>query len=370
MNALAFISTSFGFGPVSKAVSIAGELKAESPRRELHYFGEGIAHDYAHKSGVFDRVFRVDVDRHDSLSKLVPTLASYRAVVSVMNFELLPLWPRTPPLYLVDSLAWMWPGPPPGIENVRTYFVQDYLLTKARADEWRERVPLVVIAPVETASELSKTKPWTRRNQLLVNFSGAANPFAPRGLYEMYGLVLGTAILSAAQSRYEKIVICCNESLAAYLRARLDAASVSIGHFPHEEFVELLLTSRMLLSAPGITTTLEATATDTPVKFLLPQNDSQALLGETYRELLGDDACIPFSRFGPEFSFPRALPKDAAVILALEMLDKILRGRGEQVSAAVKSLFNSSQADTLKSLKRVTGRWGAPGQRVIASHIL
>lgn len=50
----AFLATSFGFGPVSKAVTIAAEIKNHTPEYELHFFGGGIDYDFAARSKIFD----------------------------------------------------------------------------------------------------------------------------------------------------------------------------------------------------------------------------------------------------------------------------------------------------------------------------
>src|ERR1043166_2074663 len=107
----AFVATSFGFGPVSKAASIALELKHQAPQMERHFFGAGISFDYARKSGAFDVLTNIDADNPEQLVGLLPTLMSYTAVFSVLNLDILPLWNDSyPPLHFVDSLAWMWPS--------------------------------------------------------------------------------------------------------------------------------------------------------------------------------------------------------------------------------------------------------------------
>lgn len=369
----AFVATSFSFGPVSKAVSIAQELKAQAPQLATHYFGAGIDFDYAKKSDAFDHLFRSDVDQRDALLRLVPQLSGYRAIFSVLNLDLLPLWRREyPPLYFVDSLAWMWPSIPAGIENVAAYFVQDYLMPPARVRQWAAESPLVLVAPIETASN---TKPEAARgesNQLLVNFSGCSNPFAPSGLYEKYALILASAILEESSGRFEQINFSCNEKIVRHLRRRFGGLpSVRIEHFTHEDFLRLLATSALVLSAPGITTTLESLALRVPVRFLLPQNDSQALLSERYRFILGDDACMAFSRFGEEFSFPSFLPEVEAVSLALTHLEKILETRQRQIYKMISQLLTVPTSYSLNRLKSlITRRWGSPGQQAIVSHVL
>lgn len=372
-NACAFVATSFGFGPVSKAVSIAWEMKAQAPDLETHYFGAGIGYDYAQKSEAFDSLINVDVDRRETLVALLPKLSSYGAVFSVLNLDILPLWRRDmPALYFVDSLAWMWPSLPVGIENAAAYFVQDYLLPPERIRDWAAACPLVLVAPIESVSSTSLEVPPEKRNRLLVNFSGCANPFAPPELYEKYALVLASSIQEEAGQRYERIIFCCNEKLASYLRRYLGAASsVQFGHFAHEEFLRLLVSSALVLSAPGITSTVEALASQTPLGFLLPQNDSQALMSERYRLLLGKESCMAFSRFGPEFWFPPLLPAGESVTLALTLLQKILSTRQPEISSMIRGLLSLPPSYSIDHLRgNIRNRWSCSGQQIIVSHFL
>ena len=371
-NAWAFVTTSFGFGPISKAVSIALELKAEAPEVETHYFGAGISYDYAQKSGAFDLRTEVDVDRRESLAALLPQLTNYAAVVSVLNLDILSLWRRDlPPLYFVDSLAWMWPTPPAGIENAAAYFVQDYLLPEERVKDWTAACPLVLVAPIASVSSGLEVRA-EKQNRLLVNFSGCANPFAPPELYEKYALVLASAILEEAGQRYERIVFCGNEKLADYLRRNLGAAPfVQFAHFAHEDFLRLLVSSALVLSVPGITSTVEALASETPLAFLLPQNDSQALMSERYRALLGEECCMAFSRFGPEFLFPPSLSPKESVALALTLLQKILSTRQLEIRTMIRGLMSLPGSYSIAGLRsNISNRWSSSGQRIIVLHIL
>ena len=372
-KACAFIATGFGFGPISKAISIAQELKAQAPHLEAHYFGGGIDYDYARKSGAFDKLCKADVDQPAVLNSLLPQLASYQAVFSVLNLELLPLWSsRTTPLYFVDSLAWMWPSAPAGLENVAAYFVQDYFMPLERLRQWEIIAPVVLVPPIETASHAKLERVLTKSNQLLVNFSGCANPFAPPELYEKYTSLLASAILEQVETRFERVIFCCNERLTAYLRQQLSERYIAhIGHFTHEEFLHLLNSSSRVLSAPGITTTLEALALQVPVRFLLPQNDSQALLSEQYRLLLGDDACMAFSRFGPEFYYPPFLPAREGVELALAHLRTILDTRQSHIRSMVHEMLTGSQIFKLDRLrKNINHPCSTSGQRLIIQHVL
>lgn len=329
-EACAFLSTSFGFGPVSKAVTIARELKRQAPHLETHYFGYGVDYDFAKKSGAFDQIFRVDVDQHEILIELVPQLIGYHSIFSVLNFDILSLWPEDhPPLYIVDSLAWMWPDPPPRLERARAYFVQNYLVEQDRIKSWGEHFPLILVDPIHP--ELEQQEVASSTQQLLVNFSGCANPFAPTSLFKRYVEVLAQAVLAQAEL-FDKVIFCCNEQLGEYLRRILThSKAIVAGHLPHNEFLDTLSRSSALLTSPGITTTLEANALGKKVRFLLPQNYSQALMSERYITSLGEHSCMALSRFAPELAVPAGLPEEEGVMRVIRSLEEILYRREEEV---------------------------------------
>ena len=371
-RACAFLSTSFGFGPVSKAVTVARELKAQAPHLAAHYFGAGIDYDYAAKSGSFERVFKADVDSRATLAGLVPRLASYRAVFSVLNLELLSLWRRGgTPLYLIDSLAWMWPDAPDGLSNVDAYFVQDYLMPPERVRLWEEKWPLVLVGPIGEAGVPEHVTHGALVNRLLVNFSGCSNPFAGPQLFEKYVSVLASAILSEAGG-YDDTVFCYNERLAEYLQGLFgEVQGVRAGHFTHEEFVGLLTSSEVVLTAPGITTTLEVIAAGADARFLLPQNYSQALIGERYRALLGDASCMALSRFGRELSITPDLPEREGVRLVISSLQTILDTRRRQIREMIREFFSAPPRNVAGVLRRnVSRHWDVPGQTAVVAHFL
>lgn len=369
-EACAFLSTSFGFGPVSKAVTIARELKRQAPHLEAHYFGSGVDYDFAKKSSVFDHIFRIDVDQHEILLELIPQLGIYHSVFSVLNFDILSVWPEGhPPLYLVDSLAWMWPAPPPGLDKARAYFVQNYLVPQDRIKNWGRKFPLILVDPIRP--ELEQQEVSSSTQQLLVNFSGCANPFAPTTLFERYVEVLAQAVLMQAKM-FDRVIFCCNEQLSEHLRHILTDRKADVaGHLPHNEFLDILSRSSALLTAPGITTTLEANALGKKIRFLLPQNYSQALMSEWYRTTTGDLSCMALSQFLPELAVPSGLTEEEGVIRVIRSLEEILYHREEEVLDMLGDILRD-QASSGPLHIPVTVKKGPtePGQCTIVKFVL
>ena len=384
----AFVSSSFGFGPVSKAATIAGEIKRRSPSSETHFFGSGIALQFAQQAKVFDQLIEADVDEKKTLEKMLPELRRYEIVFSVLNLPLLPLW-RTNfgRLFFVDSLAWMWEKPPAGIENADIYFVQDYLVSPERIEKWKQLGNLILIPPIGVQAQKlhsksafdsqdkakrssSKTISEKRRNRLLVNFSGCSNPFVDAVVYEKYVATLLPIILEEAENEFEEIQVCVNRDLAEILNERYVHEHLKIGQLPHDEFLKKLADSRFLLTAPGITTTLEAAASSTPFGFLLPQNDSQAMMSEMYRRQFDENLTMAFSRFDERLSFPLSLNSFAnltqPIDLAVERLCRVLEIHQNEIRRFTTLMLKNSVTDMSESLaSNIHQSWIKTGQTMI-----
>src|SRR5262245_44415247 len=107
---LAFVSTSFGFGPTAKAVAIARAVHQLSPDVRCFFLGAGIALEFAERSRVFFRTIEVDTDTRDGADRAVMHMASFDAICNVLGLDVLSRWSDAdPPMVFVDSLAWMWP---------------------------------------------------------------------------------------------------------------------------------------------------------------------------------------------------------------------------------------------------------------------
>lgn len=371
INACAFLSTSFGFGPVSKAESIAREIKKQATFLTTHFFGSGIDYEFALKSPEFDRVYKLDVDCEEIVQELAELLTHYSAIFSIMNHQILKHWRRCDvPLYLIDSLTWMWVAPPPGLNKVERYFVQDYLAPVHELKRWREEASLTLVAPIVKANKKEVTQETS--SQLLVNFSGCANPFATGNLYREYVEVLSDAILEKAGDRFEKIIFCCNKQLSEHLSQYLkNYPNVQVCHASHDLFLRFLNNSEMLLTAPGITTTIEALSMNIPVGFLLPQNYSQSLLSENYRVSLGESAGMALSRFGEEFRIPPKMEEREGVVLTLSHLEEILTTRILEIKEMIGDLLSGSSVEVTARLKQnITVKWERTGQEMIVSDFL
>jgi len=373
----AFVTSNFGFGPVSKAATIAAEIKRRRPKTEIHFFGNGIALHFAKQSGSFDRFIETDVEDAGKIKKILAELKKYKIIFSVLNLQLLPLWRKSyGRLFFVDSLAWMWKEPPSGIENTDIYFVQDYLVSPERIESWKKTCRIETVSPIGVPPDSSflKTGLAKRNNHLLVNFSGCSNQFVGSRIYENYAATLLSLIIEEAHPEFESIEVCVNQKLAQNLHDRFNQTFLKISQLPHQEFLQNLAAARFLLTAPGITTTLEAAVLKTPIGFLLPQNDSQAMVSEIYCRQFDESLTMAFSRFDKKLAFPTSMDDfmslEQPVELAVQRMSLILENYPDKIKHFLRVMLSDPVDRTIKHLRNSTYQTGnRSGQSSIVSYV-
>ncbi len=251
----------FGYGPAAKLVVIAEELRRSGFR--LVFVGDGVAHELAARSPALDEIVRGRAGE-DSVRKAV---AASVGVLSVMDRECAILAKELGrALFVVDSLAWLRETVPEPFRGAARYWVQ-------RFPDGAVPEGAVEVGPIVGVNEATWSGPG---GGVVVNLGGGESPggddpayaeFAVRGLRDS-GLT-GTVL---AGNRW-----------TAWLRERFPNARLAFESVPHEEAVRRFATAGQVLTAPGLTASLECFRLGVPTTFLPPQNYSQWRILRTFR---------------------------------------------------------------------------------------
>jgi hypothetical protein len=256
----------YGYGPVSKLLALAARL--QSTGIPLVFAGYGITLELAARSaGLFARV----LDATPVSAEAREAIAGAAAVVSVMDREYSALATELGcPLYVVDSLYWMRATLPPAFRGARIHWVQDFDgvgTVPGRAANVRVTGPL--LPPVLPC--------WRGGPRLVVNLGGGRSPFASAPDNAAYWrFVLGGLRDSELGARYRgRILVLGGEQCLAVVRAEGLDGGFGLATLPHAAALEAFAGSAMVLSSPGLTTSLECFRMGVPVRYLPPQNYSQ-----------------------------------------------------------------------------------------------
>jgi len=319
------VASSFGYGPVSKLLAVAKPLKTLG--YDLCFVGRGPALELA-QHFPFDRVLawqdagdRRDIERE---------LEKAEGIVNVMEprFGDLARPPSLPHFY-IDSLFWMWSRLDPRTAHADIYFIQNFVGVQAQVDRWRAemRNPQIVGPVVDISGSPPAPPARARPPALVINFGGLASGSMRQGQELAYpGILLRLLlpILNRVAGRYEKITFTGNRKVMAYLDQQFPqrAPNIYFTHLSHKAFLTLLRSARCLLTSPGLTTTYEAFLLNVPVRFLPPQNYSQTLMLDHYRQAGLSDYALHWKDIYAGYDV----------------------GRGSEVSTAVRTILATIEA--------------------------
>jgi hypothetical protein len=264
-----------GYGPAAKLLAVAGRLRAAGVRPV--FLGTGIAHELASRSS--DLGDAVEAGASDPRARRL--VGGAAAVLSVMDagYARLAL-ELSRPLHVADSLAWLRHPVPPEFLAARRYFVQDFCGVR---EHLRGISPQPTLVGPIVGARRAAAEP--ERSRLVVNLGGYDTPyvscaddcgyadFVVRGLLEsgLPAAFSGEAVLMAGAR--------CAESLAR----RFGGGPLCFVSLARDEAEDLAATAAAVLTAPGLTSTLECFRSGTPTFFLPPQNYSQWWILEKLR---------------------------------------------------------------------------------------
>lgn len=253
----------FGYGPAAKLAALAARLRCSA---RLVFVGEGSALELISRTaGLFDEV----IAANPASPAARPWLRGSAAVLSVMDRDAGVAAARAGlPLFVVDSLLWMRPEIPEPLRGAQAYFAQAFPGLDSQAFELR---PLWV-GPL---TEHRRAAPAARRRGLVVHLGGSSAPDDRRTLFASYARLALRAVLEAGLAeRFGRVTLIGGEPAVGALSDLADARVECLSLAPREAR-ERTANAAALLTAPGLTATLEAFCDRTPTWFLPPQNYSQ-----------------------------------------------------------------------------------------------
>ena len=253
----------FGYGPAAKLVTLARRLHGEL---RFVFVGEGSALELVSRTA---RVFDSVVAANPVSAPAASLLRDADAVLSIMDRDAGAAASRAgKPLFVVDSLLWMRAEVPEPLRRARIYWSQSF------GDERGDYAPQPTwIGPLVAPG---RAGPSPRGQGLIVNLGGSAAPDDRRPLFAAYARLVLRAVLAAGLAeRFDRVSVIGGEPAIAALAGHSEDPRVECLTLSPDEARARMSGAAALLTAPGLTATLEAFHDRTPTWFLPPQNYSQ-----------------------------------------------------------------------------------------------
>ena len=311
----------FGYGPAAKVVSVARGLAARGV--DCLFVGSGVAFEFVAREAVCDAL-EVDLTDASDVRSLHALSRRFDRALTCMEPRFVDAVAGIPTGY-VDSLSWMWDrrlfDDVPRLRTVDQYFVQDVFNAVDHAAALGIENVLRVGAIVDVPSVIRQ-----RESHAVVHLGGVENIFV-RGDQAHYPRAVLDAVvgLDDLWERYESVTVVCGEQARSMLASRYRTSRFTFASARHAEFLDLVSTAQLCVTAPGLTTFLEMCAMGMPQILLPAQNYSQVLI---LREL-GRTGYPPpiwhWSSLVAGFSIAADTPEQAAVAAADGERDRAVR---------------------------------------------
>lgn len=253
----------FGYGPAAKLVVLAEELRSRGFR--LVFLGHGVAYELVARSRAFDEIVR-GRPTDDSVRSVV---AASVGVLSVMDREFATLAKELGrPLFVVDSLAWFRDSMPEPFRGAARYWVQ-------RFPDGTIPQGAVEVGPILGVNEVTWSDPGSG---LVVNLGGGESPDGDNPAYAEF------VVRGLRDSGFTGSVL-AGDRWTAWLRERFPNTGLAFESVSHAEAIRRFASAGWVLTAPGLTASLECFRFGVPTTFLPPQNSSQWRILRTFRRL-------------------------------------------------------------------------------------
>jgi hypothetical protein len=273
---LACCAVPFGYGPVSKLLAIVQRTRAAGAGAV--FIGSGIAYQLASRSDLFDDV--VEADPRDRIASNLLATADHVVCVMDPDFARAALQ-CSGPLHVVDSLFWMWHQIPEPYLKAKQYWVQNFYGVEHRAANLRQRPHIVGPILLNKAPSVAG-----RGAGLLVNLGGCESPFGSMYQNSPYiNFVIQALSKSALADVYrDRTLLIAGQGCIDSLGSRLVGLGIKAESLSLEDAEAAFEQADLILTAPGLTATLQAFRSGIPTFFLPPQNYSQWLILSLLRQ--------------------------------------------------------------------------------------
>lgn len=366
---IGFVTTDFGFGPVSKCSYIITALQDKMPNATIKFYGGKDSIAFIRKNNKNVKI----LERNKIMDKSVG-IKDCDLVVNILDVDLLTEWDNNlPKMYFVDSLSWMWDKPMKNIELIKSYYIQDYLADKEKNKEYEIYTNVKLIPPITENATLENV---SKKNMLLVNYSGVFNPFTEKQYYVNYCKVNTECILEEASKKFDTIKFSMNEEISSILEKEKESliekynVNIEFGFYKHSEFIKMIQEARLVLSNAGITATLEMYNYNKCFGYLLGTNYSQALMTQKYYDTYRLENVIPFSMLEINMEEIYNLPEEEGVKLINNAVISILKNNKKQLKEYFKRIINMSKDELINNNSKLPVNTNGYGQCVIANDII
>lgn len=361
MKKIVFTAQAFGFGPVSKMLAVAENVRDV---RKI-FFGSGVALDLA-KLHHFDEIYELT---YSDSSKILGLLNEARLFINLMNFPLSHLAKLARcPYFLIDSLLWFWPRLPEGVREADVYFAQNFFKSVENKINEYGLTNARLIGPIISESFCRKEKVA----QAVINFGGIENPHVEIGKNSNYPFIMLDVLLPLLKENFSQILVTGRKRIMELCREKYGQnGNIRFEMLGQKAMVEELYRSEALFTAPGIQTFYDA-ADKLPIFCLLPQNNSNVRNLDALVEAKAIQHCLKWHELY-EFDFDNCKTPEEEFELILGKIRIFEKSESDQrvLVQRVENFLNNRHlwASMVSQQKEAVAKLGSNGVKTIVDAV-
>lgn len=316
------VAAAFGYGPVSKLLTITKYLQILD--YELTFIGYGTALELA-KSWDFNNIYEYNIHEAQSDNEISEKISNSDGVINVLEPSFGSIAQKVTTMHFyIDSLFWMWGQLDPRVTLSECYFIQNFPGVNKKITDWSDKIQNpVLVNPIVDIKYRTSSK---CKKKLIINYGGLESQLitVERGL--IYPFIITKLLLPVFESiklNYEEIIFTGNQKVMAYFEHRYSHKFpyIKFLHLEHDKFLETLSIAKLLVTSPGLTTTYEAFHLKVPVRFLPPQNYSQTLMLDFYRKTNLSDISFHWKDIYPDYKVDFNMEESFAINQILSIIE-------------------------------------------------
>ncbi len=288
----------WAFGPVGTLLTVCKRLLQNGHR--ITFIGHGNAYQLAKRES-FEQVVDLDTDSPSFTQEATPFFKQNDILLSSMDRNSVFLANKLGmPTIWLDILFWWWDELPDYVLEVDCLIKQNTIEDETNLNKYAPKIKeLHSVGPIIDLSVLNKK---CYNNQALIAFSGMESQRASFwvGKDTHYPYYLTDLLVNKVDfSKYNKVLITGNERIITELGKQYRSKTFEFKTLPHYEFAQELANSSVVLTVPGLQTTLEAFSYHVPTLFLPPSNSSQYVQLDRFVESGCGQAAIHLKDYYP-----------------------------------------------------------------------
>lgn len=266
IKTIVIFSNPFGYGPTGHAISVAQAFLKKLKEVKVLFAGGSMCHEILPTS--ITSVF-VDERSQESIEGLLAKIDKPFVIGSQNRFCIKAARKLGIPCAFIDPLAWFWREIPDEHLLANEIFWINYPGIENKLLKSRSNIHLIR-GIASTTPKILK-----RDDKLLIHLGGAKYPLVS-DLPKNYLRLTARCLNKIAQvNSYRRILLVSSADVVNYFKSLPIENGVEYVTFKHDQFILEVATARHLMSVAGMSSTLEAFSSMTPISFLLPLNLSQ-----------------------------------------------------------------------------------------------